>query len=434
MNAADQIVQERGLTTSVVARTEDFDALGAEWNTLLEQCSASVYQSFEWQRIWWKYFGEGNAQLHILVLRRAERVIGIAPFFIETTRTLGVLPLRKLAFIGQGPSDYLDVLFAKGEEEECAARVAEHLLTQNTLFDVIHLEDFSERLPNHSFLYDALKSKGFTIDHFINEYCPRTLLKENWEKTLASFKIDNRREIRRRSRNIHKNFAVEYEIVTDEKAAVEGIEAFMQLHQHKWTKDGHTGAFGDTRSAQFHRELAQAFARRGWLYLAFLRVNGERVATLYCFRFREDLAVYLTGSSKHADVYRFSPGRVLTAYCMEQAVAQGKKVYDFMRGIEPYKYELDAKDTPNWAMLLYNPDSLKPELRYRIDLLTKSLKRRTTHERLLYQIVAREHGIFSAEMREHLRTRIKKNLVDGATKAKAPERAIYIPSNQASNA
>jgi CelD/BcsL family acetyltransferase involved in cellulose biosynthesis len=425
------VTQGRDITISVVTQAEVFDALAGEWDKLLERCDASIYQTFAWQRLWWKNFGEGTSRLHIIVLRRGKRVVGIAPFFISTTHTLGLLPLRKLTFIGQGPSDYLDVLFARGEEKSCATCTAEYLASQHSLFDIIHLEDFSDRLPNHTLLFEALQKKGFRGDHFINEYCPRTQLKEDWEATLTSFKIDTRREIRRRARNIQKTFSVEFELVTEETAAAEAVDAFIQLHQHKWTNTGHAGEFADPRCVRFHHELVVEFARRGWLSLAFLRVNGERVATLYCFMFRNDLAVYLTGNSNRSDVYKFSPGRVLTAYCMEQAVAQGKTVCDFMRGNEPYKYEMDAVDVPNWAMLLYNPRSLKPEFRYRIELLTKSLKRRTTHERLLYQVVAREHGLFSSAMREHLKSRAKKNLADGATKAKAPERATHIHTKSA---
>lgn len=431
LKATGYDVHESDITISVVTRADEFDKLAGEWDTLLEHCNTSIYQTFAWQRFWWKNFGTSDSQLHIIVLRRGARAIGIAPFFIATTRTLGLLPLRKLTFIGQGPSDYLDVLFTKGEEELCAARLAEYLAGQHSLFDIIHLEDFSDRLPNHALLFEALRKQGFRGDHFINEYCPRTQLKENWEATLASFKVDTRREIRRRARNIQKNFAVEFEIITDPAAAVEGIDAFIQLHQHKWTNIGHTGEFADPRCVRFHHEVVVEFARRGWLYLAFLRVNGERVATLYCFLFRDDLAVYLTGNSNRSDVYKFSPGRVLTAYCMEQAVARGKKVCDFMRGNEPYKYELDAVDVPNWAMLLYNPHSLKPEFRYRIELLSKSLKRRATHERLLYHVVAREHGVFSSAMRAHLKSRLKKNLADGTKKAKAPAQATHIQANAA---
>jgi CelD/BcsL family acetyltransferase involved in cellulose biosynthesis len=416
---------DRGDLT-LISRPEEFDALRNDWNLLLQECDASIYQTFEWQSTWWKHFREEDTQLHILVLRREGQLVGIAPFYIEKTRTFGFIPIRILAFLGQGLSDYLDCLFARGHEPYCAQLVADYLFRHGSLFDVIHLEDSTDRLPNHALLLAALRQRGFMGEHFINEYCPRTTLLSDWESTLASFKIDNRREIRRRTRNLHKNFTVEYEVITEERDVSAGMEAFMELHQHRWTNDGHAGVFSDSRTAAFHIEVAREFARQGWLYLAFLRANDERVAALYCFMYGNDLAIYLTGSSNRSKAYKYSPSRVLTAYCMEQAVLLGKKTCDFMRGTEPYKYELDAKDIPNWAMLLYSPHSKKPQLRYKVDLLARSLKRRTARERFLLRLVAENHGLLSRTMWQHVSMRLKQTFVEGSVKVKDPARAINV--------
>ncbi len=423
------------LTLSVVSDPTAFDALEPTWNALLEKTDASVFQSFEWQRTWWKHFGERNpaASLHLVVLREGESTVAIAPFCVERIRTLGVVPYKRLAFLATGPSDYLDVLFERGREDECAEAVAAHLAQHPDLFDVIDLQDCTDRLPNHRLLYEALRRRGFLGEHFINEYCPRTYLKGTWEETLASFKIDNRREIRRRQRNLHKNFTVEYEVVTCPEDAQRGIEEFIALHQTKWRNDGHSGVFANSAIARFHREVARLFAQRGWLYLAFMNANGERAATLYCFVFKDDLAVYLTGNANRSDVFKYSPGRVLTAFCMEEAVKMGKKVCDFMRGTEPYKYELDARDVPNWTILMYNPHSFKPEMRHKFELLTQSLRRRSGKEWLLLRTVGREKGFFSRAMADHIIGRLKQNFTDGVMKAKAPERATNVrpKTNQA---
>lgn len=412
----------------VVREPSAFDALEPEWNRLLELSDASIFQSFEWQRTWWRHFGEKNpsASLHILLVNDEDGTIGIAPFFIERVRILGLLSYKRLAFVGTGPSDYLDVLCARGKEAVCMERVAEYLAEHCNLFDVLDLQDMTDRFPNHQLLYEALCRCGLRGTHFINEYCPRTLLKDTWEATLASFKIDNRREIRRRQRNLHKTFTVEYEVVTREEEALRGIEEFIQMHQMKWRNDGHSGVFADSNIARFHRDVVQRLARRGWLFLVFMNANGKRAATLYCFIFRDDLAVYLTGNANRSDVFKYSPGRVLTAFCMEKAVTLGKKVCDFMRGTEPYKYELDAKDVPNWTVLMYNPHTFKPELRHKFDLLVRSLQRRAGKEWLLLGAVMREKGILSAPTFRHIGTRVKQSLVDGLMKAKAPERATNV--------
>lgn len=412
----------------VVTTTAGFDALESAWNTLLERSSASVFQTFEWQRTWWTHLGEPNpsASLHIVVITEGERTVGIMPLFLERVRTLGLPSHRRLAFIGTGLSDYLDALFEEGREVECAEAVAAHISTVADAFDVLVLQDMTDRSVNHELLDRALERRGFRGEHFVNEYCPRTVLRQTWEETLAAFKIDNRREIRRRQRNLHKNFTVGYEVLTREEDAHRGMDEFIAMHQMKWRNEGHRGVFADSAVAAFHREVARLFARRGWLYLAFLNANNARGAALYCFIFRDDLAVYLTGTAKCSDVFKFSPGRVLTAYCMEEAVKMGKKVCDFMRGTEPYKYEMDARDVPNWTILRYSPQSFLPELRYKGDLLLRSLQRRSTREWLFFQTVVAENGLVSRAVVQHLIKRVKQIYADGKVKVKTPQRATHV--------
>jgi len=43
---------------------------------------------------------------------------------------------------------------------------------------------------------------------------------------------------------------------------------------------------------------------------------------------------------------KFAPGIVLHSLCMEEVIPRGVRVYDFLRGIEPYKYECGAVDVP----------------------------------------------------------------------------------------
>ena len=123
-------------TLEIVTDNTGFDALETDWNTLIEECGASIYQAFEWLRTWWKYFGANNHSfaLRIIVVNRCDRIIGIAPFLIGRVHTLAVVGFRELVFIGYRPSDYLDVLFVRGEEAECADLNSEYLAGSSHLF------------------------------------------------------------------------------------------------------------------------------------------------------------------------------------------------------------------------------------------------------------------------------------------------------------
>ena len=140
----------------------------------------------------------------------------------------------------------------------------------------------------------------------------------------------------------------------------------------------------------------------GGLFLAFLKLNGRRVAVNYGFRFRETLSTYLNGMIELGDMAKFSPGKVLHELTMQEGIKEGMQVYDFMRGRERYKYALNAVDVPNWAIVMYRDGSQYAKSKFKLHLLTASLKRRFRKEITMLRHVADEHGWVSSSMARHL--------------------------------
>ncbi|MEK9136550.1 MAG: GNAT family N-acetyltransferase, partial [Bacteroidota bacterium] len=407
------------LTLQVISTPEAFDRLQPAWDALLQESAISPFQSFEYQRTWWKHFGETNprATLHIVTVTDNDRLVGVAPFFVEEIRVVAGISYRRLAFIGREVTDYLDLLVAHGHEEPCVRRIAQHLADLSSQVDVVLLEDITERSRTCELLYDQLTMTGLPGNRFVAADCPRTQLRDSWEATLESFNIDHRREIRRRKRNLNKNFTVEFETTSSETNILEDMEEFIRMHQHRWTKSGHRGVFADPRVASLHREIAPLFFKRGWLFLGFLRVDGRRIATNYGYFFHDELSIFLGGATEAPDVWKYSPGRVLTGYCMEEAIQRGMRVYDFMRGTEQYKYEFDGVDVKNWTFVFFNASRQKTaRMKLNLDTLLHTLKRRAQRERILFQFVVHENGAFSLPTFKHLVSRPLTVVADGRSK------------------
>src|SRR5207245_314864 len=105
----------------IVSTQDGFDALRSHWSALHQRSGDGVFQPYEWQRSWWKYFG-GGRELHIVLLGND----AIAPFYLENVSVLPGLRLRRLSFLGAGVSDYLGVI-AAGDVEEICRQIAVHL-------------------------------------------------------------------------------------------------------------------------------------------------------------------------------------------------------------------------------------------------------------------------------------------------------------------
>ena len=417
---------ESPISAEVLRTVEAFDALYPEWDALFRATGSSVFQSFEWLRTWWRHFGEHSPDmsLHVVVMRGDTRIVGIAPLFVETVHILGFLSFRKVAFISREMSDYLDVLVEKGLEQQCANILAAHLRNSSPPFDIILLEDVADNSVNHRLLFEALVREGLRGTHFVSQHCPRTALHETWEDTLASFSNKHRKHITYQRKNIGRNFEVTFERTTSQENVRQDMEDFIALHQHRWTESGYKGVFGDDRPANFHRDVAAHLFKRGWLFLTFLRLNGKRIAANYGFQLGSITSTYLNGMIEYGDASKFSPGRVLHAYSIEEAIRNGASIYDFLRGRERYKYFFDAIDVPNWTIICYRPNSRLARTGFKLDLLRKALRRRIERERLSLKLITNKNGFFSKATALHIVATMGQVVRDGMMKLKAPEKSL----------
>jgi CelD/BcsL family acetyltransferase involved in cellulose biosynthesis len=104
----------------------------------------------------------------------------------------------------------------------------------------------------------------------------------------------------------------------------------------------------------FFAEVAEVLRSRDWLQLAFVEMDGRKAASLLNFDYGDTILVYNSGY----DPFQFrhlSPGIIVTARCIEHAIALGRNKFDFLRGDEVYKYRFGAQDTQVRRLLVGKP-------------------------------------------------------------------------------
>src|SRR5438552_6877527 len=118
----------------------EFDANESEWNSLLSRsCSDNVFLRWEWIHTWWKIF-KRDRQLFILTARSNGRLIGVAPFYLDTFGPLRFKYLKLCSSDDLSP-DYLDIIAEIGRETEVLHTVWNYILDRTHLWDVISLDD-----------------------------------------------------------------------------------------------------------------------------------------------------------------------------------------------------------------------------------------------------------------------------------------------------
>jgi CelD/BcsL family acetyltransferase involved in cellulose biosynthesis len=98
----------------------------------------------------------------------------------------------------------------------------------------------------------------------------------------------------------------------------------------------------------YFRDLAKELLKEGWLDLSFLRFQKKEIAAFFSFDFSETKFIYNSGYDP--DFSWYSPGIVLSAYCIRGAIEKGIKGFNFLRGREDYKYHLGGREEANFRL------------------------------------------------------------------------------------
>jgi CelD/BcsL family acetyltransferase involved in cellulose biosynthesis len=347
---------DRVCTTTLVQTEAELDALEHDWNQLVCQSDVSVFQTFEWLRTWWKFFNKGR-QLHCLVFRSQNRVVGIAPIFQEELRVLGLRIATHLQFMGCPLSDYTDIIILPGHEQAVLNALAKHLRSTCGEWDVFDMENVSEKSNAWKLLTCSLETYGIPMSNHTGTVCQQIVLPPTYELFFQGLGPHVRDNLKRKYKKLQKEQKVEYEAFENETDDISAaVGAFACIHGDRWQSLGYPSAFDDRGLLQFHAEVAKKFARRGWLRLSFLKVDNQRVAVDFSFIYKNRLYMYQCNAFGPEKVMKCSPGSLVKVLSIQRAIGEGVRFLDLMRGDESYKtWEWKATSSKNWLVRGISP-------------------------------------------------------------------------------
>jgi len=359
------------VTTSVVNQVRDFTALKERWDVLLNRSSCdSPFLSHEWLHAWWSFFGQ-RTKLHIVLFEKAGELVGLFPGYRKRYLTMGPYMLHFLGDQKVG-SDMMDLIVAQGCERETLAAFNAHLGTDRTLAGArLRGVDSQSRFVNWT------GPHGWFVKEKPAVSCPVLELGPDSGAGNEGLSISFRKKLRYYRKRLDQ-LGAHLEVVDTPRGIIESFVDFVRLHQLRRHQKAQTGVFKADRQKFFYQQLLNDFSQRGWVELAFLNVEGERVAGVLQFSYREGTFYYQTGFDP--SWVKYSVGLVLNRMLIERAEQQGMKTFNFLRGDEPYKYRLGATDRAflhnidcfrfNWLQRL---DSAAGYARFKLSTLKNSI-------------------------------------------------------------
>jgi CelD/BcsL family acetyltransferase involved in cellulose biosynthesis len=280
-----------------------------------------------WLRVWWDHFGHGFSPL-LLSINREGRCLGLAPLMVQsgTARFMG----------SPDVCDFQEFVFPEGQEEDFFRLILNHLHSKGIRELVL------EPLREDSLFFQVLSRMAETEGRKMIIQPHGALLEmslpDSWEDFLLGLSGKDRHEIRRKLRRLEEAGQVRYRIIEQADSLDQAMAVFLDLFR---SSRPDKKAFMTERMASFFRSLAAEMARAGLLRLYFLDLHDQPVASVLCFDYGSTLYLYNNGFDER---YRaLSLGLVSKIFTIQDSIQKGRRLYNFLKGEEAYKYRLGGK-------------------------------------------------------------------------------------------
>ena len=314
---------------SYTVKRESFDSLASYWaipSHSLRWNSPFVLPA--WLKVWWQELGTG-AELHLNTIRQEEEVIGIAPLQMRE---------GKASLIGSADvCDYLDFVIAPGRERDFFSVLLDDLREKNiNQLDLRPLRPDSTVLTH---LVSIAQTRGYEVLCQPEDVSLELDLPSTWDEYLAILTAKQRHEVRRKLRRLSEAGKVEHRCVEVGREVGDYLDIFLKLFS--LSRD-EKASFMNPKMESFFRSLAKAMAEIGLLRLGIIQLDKVPAAMTMGFDYND--SHYLYNSAYDPQYNSLSVGLLCKVLCIKESIERGRKKWDFLKGREPYKYQLGGQE------------------------------------------------------------------------------------------
>jgi len=316
---------------------ESFDSLNSYWADSRHNLNwSSIFILPSWLRVWWQVFGAG-AELYLRAVRHREKIIGIAPLSVKdnTASIIGSIDV----------CDYLDFIVAPDRARDFFTVLLDDLQQKGIAhLDLGHLQPDSTVLAE---LVGIAKEREYDIDCQQEEVSLELELPSTFDEYLMLLTTKQRHEVRRKLKRLWEAGNVVHRCLEVSKEVEDYVETFLKLFTlNREDKKN----FMTPQMRSFFKSLAKSMAEVGLLRFGIIELDAQPLAMTMVFDYND--SHYLYNSAYDVRFSHLSVGLLCKVLCLKESIEKGKKKWSFLKGGEPYKYQLGGKEIPLYSCLI----------------------------------------------------------------------------------
>jgi len=312
--------EEHGATGLRLELHRSPEALSEDWDALAERLAVPPFMRSGWIVAWSRAFAP--ERLAALTATRDGELVGLLPF----TERRGVLSAPAnwhtpvFGFLATDP----DVSAALAMELVCRGRVRA---------DLSFLDGADPNLADCRIA--AQRARRPTVVRPVLHSPFVALADVDWETYRASLDRKARKDVERRRRRLDEQGAVSIEFGDGRTNLLRRLDEGFQLEGSGWKDEQGTAITSVPATHRFYTDIARWASERGWLLLAFLRLDGKPIAFDLCLESGGSTWVLKGGFDP---AFRgFAPGMLLTYESLRRAFDRGMSSYELCGDDAPYK-------------------------------------------------------------------------------------------------
>jgi len=338
----------------LVKEAEEFANIKSAWEVLCDELSDNVtaYSSFEWYNAWWHHYSAGEPPL-IITLWDAGKLVGIAPLMLRRATVHG-LPVTAVCFMENNQSPHNDSIVMPAFRELFLREVMRVLseLTGKARWDVAFFNKLPITSANYEVLLKLLTDDGrkWRRQQVLDS---RYLIPSgSWPEFLASRTSRTRKTLRNIQNSMQKAGVVSVRNIRTWEEFQQVREEVYSVAKQSWT-EMHGDSIASRANEAFFDDLSLGVARKGWLSLWTLHLNGKMIAVEYHLRaYGKEHAMRGHYLPEFASL---SPGTFLEMQILKNTFEEMDRVQKYDLGnFYDYKRKWTDHSEPHMAVSVFN--------------------------------------------------------------------------------
>jgi CelD/BcsL family acetyltransferase involved in cellulose biosynthesis len=323
----------------IVESHEHIEPLAHEWDELADRVDAAPWLRPGWIRAWRRAFGRGK--LELLTVRRDGRLVGV----LALERRLGAL---------RSASNWHTPAFGALTADDAALRELVGALLagggRRVALAFLAADD-----PVVATCCAAAAAAAFRLIVRLLERSPYVVVDGDWAAYEARRDTKLLRELRRRRRRLDEQGRLALEVGDGSDRLDELLDEGFRVEAAGWKGERGSAVASDAATRCFYGDVARWAAERGWLRLAFLRLDGRPLAFDYCL---EQGGVHYLLKTGYDPAYRaFGPGMLIRHEMLERAFASELSRYEFLGDEEPWKLDWTERSRERVLLQAFAPSA-----------------------------------------------------------------------------